>query len=235
MSRNSSSSSLTAPSPLEEFKIVFIGDKGAGKSSLVIRLCYGFFDENQPSDFESKTYQKEIFPDGKQCMLQLVDTSYPEEGGCPPEKWIEESDAVVIVYNVSKLPWRSTPLEVIRKYHEVVERVKEKQGIEMAHFPVLVLGAQNDRLEERVVEAVDGQSLADELGATFGECSALEGDVEKPIFDLVRCIREQRIKVARAEEVQTAEKKGERKHSLKALLDQLEDVSHTAWVFGRDE
>lgn len=105
------------------------------------QLCYGFFDENQPCDLRvPETHRKQIFLDGKECVLKLIDTAYPEEGSCPAEKWIEESDAVVIVYNVSKLPWRSTPAKLIRKYHEVAKLVKERQGVEMADFPVLGTG-----------------------------------------------------------------------------------------------
>lgn len=95
------------------------------------------------------------------------------------------------------------------------------------------MGAQNDRLEERVIELGEGRALADELGAAFAECSALEGDdVEGPIFDLARCVREQRTKTARATEVETTRKEGERKRSIKGVLDQLEDLSHKAWAFG---
>jgi hypothetical protein len=102
------------------------------------QLCYGFFDENQRYDPSvSETHRKQIFLDGKECVLKLMDTAYPEEGSSPAEKWIEESDAVVIVYNVSKLPWRSTPAKVIKKHHEVVKLVKERQGVQLVDFPVL--------------------------------------------------------------------------------------------------
>jgi hypothetical protein len=84
-----------------------------------------------------------------------------------------------------------------------------------------------------VIETGEGQALADELGTAFAECSALEGDdVERPIFDLARCVRERRVNTARATEVETTMQEGERKRSIKGVLDQLEDLSHKAWVFG---
>jgi hypothetical protein len=121
-----------------------------------------------------------------------MDTTYPEDGSSPAEKWIEESDGVCIVYNVSKLPWRSTPLKNIRKYHEMVRLIKERQNVDWVNFPVLILGTQNDKINERVLETKDAQAFANELGCAFDERSTLEGDVAIPIYALMKTIREQR-------------------------------------------
>jgi GTPase KRas protein len=165
-----------------------------------------------------------------------MDTADPEEGSSPTEKWIGESDAVIITYNVSKLPWRSTPLQVIRNHHEAVKQVKTGQKNDLVSFPVLILGTQNDRVEERVLEAEEGQALADKLGCEFAECSALEGDVERPIYDLVRSIREQRQKAQASLKTEALKKEGEHQDRkgdrFKGVLDQLEDLSHKAWIFG---
>ena len=43
---NSSSSRLPQLAPLEKYKVVFLGDQGTGKTSIIKAFMYGSFDEN---------------------------------------------------------------------------------------------------------------------------------------------------------------------------------------------
>lgn len=157
-----------------------------------------------------------------------MDTTDQGEGSSHTEKWIEESDAVVIVYNVSKLPWRSTPLKTIRKFHELVKLAKTRTSADFKEFPILVLGTMNDRVGERVLEASHGQALADELGCGFAECSALEGGIDELIHDLVRIVREQNGNASRTK----VKEEEPRKRSLHKIIDHLEEAKQKAWIFG---
>lgn len=162
----------------------------------------------------------------------MIDTAYPEEGSKPIAESVEQSDAVVIAHSISRTPWRSTPLKVIRKYHEMVKVAKTGQSLALADYPVMILGTQDDRIEERVLDSEEVQSLARELGCLFAECSSLNGDVERPFYDLARSIRDTRLRSI--EESRNTRKVGDAKKGvhLRGILDQLENFSQKAWVFG---
>jgi hypothetical protein len=124
------------------------------------------------------------------CLLDL-------SGQKVRKKWISESDAAIIVFSVTHLPWASTPAASIKKHYEKIQGVKKKQDIDYKeeNYPVLILGTKNDRVEDRVIEVGDGIKVAEELGVEYAECSSKElgGGVDKLVLDLVRDVRESRV------------------------------------------
>ena len=60
------------------FKIVFCGDAGVGKSTLIMRLCKDQFVSNITSTLGVDYQNKQIEIDGKRVALQLWDTAGQE-------------------------------------------------------------------------------------------------------------------------------------------------------------
>lgn len=223
------------------YKLVLIGDPGAGKSSIVTRLCFDFFDGFNPTEPSiSAISYADIVIDGEACVLQLLDTGHPEEGTVAElaadekKKWVQESDGVVIVYDVCKRPWRETPMQRVWFHWEYVQELtKSKDGGDRRQntFPIMVLGAQNDRVEDRVVQVEEGDMISEGLGCLFGEVSAKNGEVERQILRLVRMIREKKrnIVVEVLEKEKEKEKAEEEKGFWKTVSNQLGEVSPKSW------
>jgi small GTP-binding protein len=62
----------------EEFKVVVLGDKGVGKTSLVMRYIEGYFSENQQSTVGAFFLTKKVTVKGKAMKMQLWDTAGQE-------------------------------------------------------------------------------------------------------------------------------------------------------------
>jgi small GTP-binding protein len=65
--------------PPFEFKAVVLGDKGVGKTSLVLRFIEGYFAPKQQSTIGAFFLTKRLaMKDGTQCKMQLWDTAGQE-------------------------------------------------------------------------------------------------------------------------------------------------------------
>ena len=112
-----------APAPLPQVKIVVMGDKATGKSSLVMRFTKGSFYDVTSSTIGAAFASKDVpLPNGKMLKLQLWDTAGEElframtrsffrdaagagrDGECCA---IQSYDGVLICKLVSGYDWRN--------------------------------------------------------------------------------------------------------------------------------
>lgn len=119
---NSSTPSTAAPSitPLAKYKIVFLGDQGVGKTSIITRFMYDSFDKNYQVtsiyissifyllmeykatigiDFLSKT----MYLEDRTVRLQLWDTAGQERFRSLIPSYIRDSSVAVIVYDITSM------------------------------------------------------------------------------------------------------------------------------------
>lgn len=146
----------------KKFKVVFLGDEGAGKTSIVRRYMYGNFDESITAtigmDFQSKTVHLEE----RTVRLQLWDTAGQERFRSLIPSYIRDAAAAVVVYDIT----RRKSFEGTRKW---IEDVRSERG-EAAK--VALVGNKADLDTEREVPHEEGKQQAEELGASFAETSA---------------------------------------------------------------
>lgn len=100
--------------PLAKYKLVFLGDQGVGKTSIITRFMYDSFDKNyQVSssvcggvnsfqatigiDFLSKT----MYLDDRTVRLQLWDTAGQERFRSLIPSYIRDSSVAVVVYDIT--------------------------------------------------------------------------------------------------------------------------------------
>jgi len=149
----------------QAFKIVLIGDSGAGKTSLIQRYCDEPFDPTSSVSLGVDCKVKVIVEDGTACVLTLWDTAGQERYYSLCKSCYRGAHAIIFVYDIGS-------------YKSFQNMVKWWSDVEaMADSPDVVrmlVGNKADlrRVNGMEVTKVEALSWAKERGMFFGECSA---------------------------------------------------------------
>ncbi|CAD5335871.1 unnamed protein product [Arabidopsis thaliana] len=147
------------------YKLVFLGDQGVGKTSIITCFMYGKFDTSYQAtigiDFLSKTTRYE----DRTFRLQLWDTAGQERFKSLVPSYIRDSSVAVIVYDVaSKQSFINTS--------KWIEEVRAERG---SYVIIVLVGNKTDLVNKRQVSIEEGENKAREFGALFMETSAKAG------------------------------------------------------------
>jgi len=125
------------------------------------------------------SYINLINVDGQLCNLVILDTGGSKEYKGFRDQWIENSDAIILVYSVTEN----------QSFHDTQEFYKQIQRTN-AKIPVVLVGNKMDQLADRKVSRKEGIILAQGFGSPFVETSALTGQNIQEVFKhAVRLIR----------------------------------------------
>eukprot|EP01013_Petalomonas_cantuscygni_P007712 TRINITY_DN2001_c1_g1_i1.p2 TRINITY_DN2001_c1_g1~~TRINITY_DN2001_c1_g1_i1.p2 ORF type:complete len:219 (-),score=38.32 TRINITY_DN2001_c1_g1_i1:612-1268(-) len=160
-----------APSP--KYKLVFLGDEGVGKTSIITRFTYDSFDKtHQPTigiDFISKSV---CLDDGSVVRLALWDTAGQERFRSLIRSYIRDSSVAVVVYDVSS---RQSFINAA----QWVADVRAERGPDVL---IALVGNKADLTDRRQVTSEEGDTRARELQAMFLETSAKLGLNVRALF-----------------------------------------------------
>ncbi|XP_045399574.1 ras-related protein Rab-44 [Lemur catta] len=164
------------------FHVIFLGDSNVGKTSFLHLLHQNSFATGLTAtvgvDFRVKT----LLVDNKCFALQLWDTAGQERYHSVTQQLLRKADGVVLMYDVT-----SQESFVHVRYWLSCLQDAGSDGV-----VILLLGNKTDREEERQVPTEAGQQLAQELGISFGECSAALGhNILEPMVNLARSLQTQ--------------------------------------------
>uniref|UniRef100_A0A8C0T5G3 RAB44, member RAS onco family n=1 Tax=Canis lupus familiaris TaxID=9615 RepID=A0A8C0T5G3_CANLF len=183
---NRSPESPAASEPLADpdylFHVIFLGDSNVGKTSFLHLLHQNSFATGLTAtvgvDFRVKT----LLVDNKCFVLQLWDTAGQERYHSMTRQLLRKADGVVLMYDI-------TSQESFAHVRYWLNCLQESGPNGVA---ILLLGNKTDREEERQVPIEAGQQLAQELGVSFGECSAALGhNILEPVVNLARSLKMQ--------------------------------------------
>ncbi|KAL3233858.1 hypothetical protein RNJ44_03898 [Nakaseomyces bracarensis] len=159
---------------LTKYKIVFLGEQGVGKTSLITRFMYDTFDDNYQATIGIDFLSKTMYLDDKTIRLQLWDTAGQERFRSLIPSYIRDSRVAIVVYDITK----RKSFEFIDKW---IEDVKNERGEE--NVILCVVGNKSDLSEERQVTTEEGEKKAQLLGAKiFMETSTKAGYNVKNLF-----------------------------------------------------
>mmetsp|Transcript_67689 Transcript_67689/g.190803 ORF Transcript_67689/g.190803 Transcript_67689/m.190803 type:complete len:224 (-) Transcript_67689:169-840(-) len=157
------------------FKLVLIGDSGAGKSCLLLRFADDAFTESYITtigvDFRFKT----ISVGGRKIKLQIWDTAGQERFRTMTSAFYRGADGIALVYDVTD----PASFEQIEDWFNEVNRQSD-QGITK-----ILIGNKCDLAPERRVSSAEGGRRARELGMEFIETSAKDATNVEAIFSTV--------------------------------------------------
>ncbi|XP_055993316.1 ras-related protein Rab-44 [Sorex fumeus] len=168
--------------PDHVFHVVFLGDSSVGKTSFLHLLHHDRIPSGLTAtvgvDFRVKT----VLVDNETFALQLWDTAGQERYHSVAHHLLRKADAAVLMYDITS--WDS--FAHVRSWLSCLQEA----GCDRA--AILLLGNKTDCEEARQVPTEAGQQLAQELGATFGECSATLGhNILEPVVSLARSLKVQ--------------------------------------------
>ncbi len=162
---------------LRKYKIVFLGEQGVGKTSLITRFMYDTFDDNYQATIGIDFLSKTMYLDDKTIRLQLWDTAGQERFRSLIPSYIRDSHVAIVVYDVTN----RKSFEYIDKW---VEDVKMERGEE--NVILVIVGNKSDLVEERQVSTEEGERKTAVLNAKlFIETSTKAGFNVKTLFKKV--------------------------------------------------
>jgi small GTP-binding protein len=162
-----------AASDAFDFKVVFVGNSGSGKSSLVQAFCSGRFPESPARTLASQFHEHAVdIPDYAEPVdLMLWDTPGREALRALAADAYAGCNLCVAVYSVAD-----------RASFEAVPQWAERVKAVAAGVPVVVVEAQIDLIERARVDAAEAQRMAAQLDAPLFRVSAREGVNVRSLF-----------------------------------------------------
>jgi len=164
--------------PTYEVKVIFIGDSGVGKTSLIQRMLKDTFN---PSDPATVGFAFEIYQfcnsENVTYKLRIWDTAGQERFRAITANYIRGAAIVVFVYSIND----KSSFENIKFWDNTVAAIAPEC------FKIL-LGNKCDNIKGgRVVEASDAKKLKEELGMDlFMETSAKNRDNVPKLLEMMR-------------------------------------------------
>eukprot|EP01017_Pseudomicrothorax_dubius_P049374 TRINITY_DN9171_c0_g1_i1.p1 TRINITY_DN9171_c0_g1~~TRINITY_DN9171_c0_g1_i1.p1 ORF type:complete len:257 (-),score=56.26 TRINITY_DN9171_c0_g1_i1:152-922(-) len=157
---------------LAKYKVIFLGDQGVGKTSIINRYISNTFDPRIHStvgvDFISKT----LTINDRNVKLHLWDTAGQERFHSLIPSYIRDSSIAVIVYDITN----AVSFANVRKWCEEVRQHRESAVIS-------IVGNKSDIEDKRVVSTEELIQRGRELDAVVIELSAKTGSNVSELFD----------------------------------------------------
>ncbi|XP_024899460.1 ras-related protein Rab-44 [Pteropus alecto] len=168
------------------FHVIFLGDSNVGKTSFLHLLHQNTFATGLTATVGVDFRVKNLLVDNKYYALQLWDTAGQERYHSMTRQLLRKADGVVLMYDVTS----QESFAHVRYWLECLQD-SGSDGV-----VILLLGNKVDCDEERQVSTEAGQQLAQELGVSFGECSAALGhNILEPMVNLARSLKMQEDRV----------------------------------------
>ena len=158
------------------YKIIFVGDAGVGKTTIINRINDNEFQSAYDATIGVDFWPKKINFRGNEITLQIWDTAGQERYRGLIPSYVRNSSIVFIVFDITN---RKT-FESIPKWIELIKSIEKN---------ILVLIGNKDDLEEkREVEKKEGEDLAKKNEIAYYELSAKRdnnNDIKKIFFNTV--------------------------------------------------
>ncbi|ODV93030.1 hypothetical protein PACTADRAFT_52202 [Pachysolen tannophilus NRRL Y-2460] len=158
---------------LTKYKIVFLGDQGVGKTSLITRFMYDTFDSHYAATIGIDFLSKTMYLDDRTVRLQLWDTAGQERFRSLIPSYIRDSNVAIIVYDI-------TNKESFQSIAKWCEDVKNERG---SNVIICIVGNKSDLVDKRIISTEEGEMLTKKIGAKFFiETSTKNGYNVKNLF-----------------------------------------------------
>jgi len=161
-------------------KVVFVGEKGVGKTCLCIRYVEGVYRSDMPATIGAAFMTKRLQMDGHLFRLQLWDTAGQERFRAMAPMYYRGASIAIIVFDV-------TDEDSFAEADLWVKELKDKCG---TNDLALAIAANKCDVESgRVIPTKKGEDYAKSVGAVYFETSAKENiGIEDMFSTLIRKI-----------------------------------------------
>ena len=158
------------------FKIVFFGDGGVGKTTLINRYLTGVFKSDSEITIGVDFHVKKIDVEGKQVGLQIWDFAGEDRFRFLMPSYVIGASGGIFMYDIT----RYTSLKNFEDWLEIFKKGYRGQN---SQIPVLMVGSKMDLEYKRTVSRSEAFELA-KKNNLYGylECSAKNGENVEDIF-----------------------------------------------------
>ncbi|KAL2849214.1 ras family-domain-containing protein [Aspergillus pseudoustus] len=166
--------------PQREYHIVVLGAGGVGKSCLTAQFVQNVWIESYDPTIED-SYRKHIEVDGRQCILEILDTAGTEQFTAMRELYMKQGQGFLLVFSITSM----SSLNELSELREQIIRIKDDENV-----PIVIVGNKSDLEEDRAVPRARAFALSQSWGsAPYYETSARRrANVNEVFVDLCRQI-----------------------------------------------
>ncbi|MBM71935.1 MAG: hypothetical protein CL847_04040 [Crocinitomicaceae bacterium] len=144
-----------------QYKIVFIGDSGVGKSAIATRIACDIFKEFTEATIGASYFSKIITKNEKLHKFNIWDTAGQEKYNSLVPLYYRNCDMAIIVYDITHK----------KSYENALKRIPELQKEETVNM-ICLIGNKNDKNDERIITTNTAKKYCDENNIIFLETSA---------------------------------------------------------------
>ncbi|CAD7965595.1 unnamed protein product [Amoebophrya sp. A25] len=192
------------------FKLIIIGDAGAGKSSFMHQFLEGKFRKTSTHTIGVEFGTKIITLGDRHIKLQIWDTAGQERYRAVTRSYYRGAVGALILYDVTSR----------ESYNNLPTWLRDAREQASFHdISIIAVGNKRDLKEERQVSFLEASRFAQEQGILFLETSALTGENVNEVFHTLA----QRILSKVEEGIKKAEQ--ENKNNLREEEDATEEAN----------
>ena len=147
-------------------KVVFLGESGVGKTSLINRYINNSYKESEVSTFNASNFSKTIKYEGKEYTFDIWDTPGSDAFKSLTKIFLKESKIFVLVYDTTD---KKSFLNLQYWLDYILEEFGSKSFI-------ILIGNKSDLINKRQVKESDGSKFANLIKALFIQTSAKTND-----------------------------------------------------------
>jgi Ras-related protein Rab-6A len=163
---------LTPSSDIPKYKLIFLGDQGTGKSSILNRFVDDKFIPTYQAtiglDFQSKNIQI----DNQDIHLLLYDTAGQEKFRSLIPMYTREANIIILVYDITRKD----------SFLHIPSWINELSNVKIEDIIFALVGNKIDLNEQREVSINEGEKFAEENNFIFEEVSAKTGENFEELF-----------------------------------------------------
>ncbi|KAF7158985.1 hypothetical protein CNMCM6106_005939 [Aspergillus hiratsukae] len=151
---------------------------GSGESSA--QFVQNVWIESYDPTIED-SYRKQIEVDGRQCILEILDTAGTEQFTAMRELYMKQGQGFLLVFSITSM----SSLNELSELREQIIRIKDDEKV-----PIVIVGNKSDLEEDRAVPRARAFALSQSWGnAPYYETSARRrANVNEVFIDLCRQI-----------------------------------------------
>ncbi|MFX0137586.1 MAG: Rab family GTPase [Candidatus Hodarchaeota archaeon] len=161
------------------FKVVFFGDGGVGKTTLINRYVTGVFKSDSIITIGVDFHVKKIEIEGKRVSLQIWDFAGEDRFRFLLPSYVIGASGGIFMFDIT----RYTSLKNFNDWLEIIKQGHKRQENQI---PVLMVGSKLDLEYKRTVSADEAFELAKKHDLKgYIECSAKDGRNVHEIFQQI--------------------------------------------------
>jgi len=154
------------------FKLIIIGDAGAGKSSFMHQFLDGKFRKTSTHTIGVEFGTKVIMLGQRQIKLQIWDTAGQERYRAVTRSYYRGAVGALILYDVTSRD----------SYNNLPTWLQDAREQAWKDISIIAVGNKRDLKDERQVSFLEASGFAQQQDISFLETSALTGENTKEVF-----------------------------------------------------